>query len=98
MDKEFYRNKQIIEERQRRKEEKLSEKSYICLNESIRKSIITTFVAAVAALEEKVGEQLTPELFEELREEIMNKGNNEVRRMRNELKSYNVVYRTRRSR
>ena len=77
------------------------------LSEIMRKKIKTTMIGAIATLEEQFGflwgegldeDELTPEqdemrdIFEEVRNEILNKGNHQIRNVDAELNQYDVVW------
>ena len=72
------------------------------LKEEIRKNITTTMIGALASIEDKLGflwEERTPksdeyyELFEQLRTEILDKGNDQIKLAIRNLDKYEVEYR-----
>jgi len=65
------------------------------LSEAIKKKIKTTMIGAISSIEEKLSFlwQENPEMFtlyQELRSEILDKGNNQVRTIDSELSQYEI--------
>lgn len=83
----------------------LKERSKTRLKKEIKKRIETTMIGSLASIEKYFGElwghndeDKTPEqaqlrsIFEELRSEILDRGNNQIRQIESEVESYDVVW------
>ncbi len=58
----------------------------------MRKRIMTTMIGAIASLE-KYSDLLSEEQFEELRTEIMDKGNDQIRRLKDDVSGFEITVR-----
>lgn len=87
------------------KKKLLQERSKTRLKKEIKKRIETTMIGSLASIEKYFGElwghaneNKTPEqarfreIFEELRSEILDRGNNQIRQVESEVESYDVVW------
>ena len=87
------------------KKKLMQERSKERLHREIKKRIETTMIGSLASVEKFFGElwghgnkDLTPEqaqmedIFEELRSEILDRGNHQIRSIESELESYDVVW------
>ncbi len=83
----------------------MNDRSKDRLRKEINKRINTTMIGAIASIEKYFGkmwgfenQDVTPqqerlrEVFEELRSEILDKGNAQIRNIESELSSYDVVW------
>lgn len=104
-DEEFYTSLKKSLEYKKIKEEKIKEVSKTRLYKVAKKKIQTTMIGSLAAVEKYFGflwgnseEYLTPQqkqmrlIFEELRSEILDKGNTQVRNLENEFVNYDIVW------
>jgi vacuolar-type H+-ATPase subunit H len=62
--------------------------SHVALYETIRKRITTTMIGALASIEEHL--DLDEEQYAELRQEILDKGNAQIRELRRDLEHYDI--------
>lgn len=76
------------------------------LQEEVKKAIKTTMIGALSSVEEKFGaiwgfksdrpltedEQYFSDLFQELRKEILDKGNTQIKKMKSMIDPYSVEY------
>jgi len=87
------------------KKKAMNDRSKDRLRKEINKRINTTMIGAIASIEKYFGkmwgfenQDVTPqqerlrEVFEELRSEILDKGNAQIRNIESELSSYDVVW------
>lgn len=87
------------------KKRAMNDRSKDRLRKEIGKRINTTMIGAIASVEKYFGklwgfenQEVTPqqerlrEVFEELRSEILDKGNAQIRNIESELSSYDVVW------
>tara|TARA_A100001201_G_scaffold21819_1_gene24325 strand:- start:1227 stop:1541 length:315 start_codon:yes stop_codon:yes gene_type:complete len=87
------------------KEELLKERSKTRLKKEVKKRIQTTMIGALSSIEKHLGslwgndtDNPTPEqavmkeVFEELRTEILDKGNNQIRNIDSEIETYDIVW------
>ncbi len=87
------------------KKKAMNDRSKDRLRKEISKRINTTMIGAIASIEKYFGkmwgfenQDVTPqqerlrEVFEELRSEILDKGNAQIRNIESELSSYDVVW------
>lgn len=89
-----------------RKKKILNERSKAKLKKEIKKRIQTTMIGSLSSIEKYFGflwgddseieptkEQLQiREVFEELRTEILDKGNNQIRNSESEIENYDVIW------
>lgn len=61
----------------------------IQLYELLRKRIMTTMIGAIASLE-KFSDLMTEEEFQSLRTEIMDKGNDQIRKLKEDLSGFSI--------
>lgn len=102
---EFYENQRIVDERKKQNESRRKERSANRLETNMAKKIKTTMIGALASFEDGFGylwgidddynaltqEQLDlRELWEEVRTEILNKGNMQIRAAKDELSEYDT--------
>jgi transcription termination factor Rho len=85
------------------REEKQKEMSKERLLKTTKKKIQTTMIGALHSIEQHFGflwdvenpgpeEAHLKEIFEELRSEILDRGNNQIRNLENEFSSYEIVW------
>lgn len=92
-------------ELQKENDARFKEESKRRLKTNAEKKMKTTFIGAIDSIEKKFGHlwgrgktQLSPsernwaELWEELRKEILDKGNNQLRNLKNEIDEYEVEW------
>ena len=89
-----------------RKDQIINERSKTRLKKEVKKRILTTMIGSLSSIEkffgflwgegsegEPTAEQLQMrELFEELRTEILDKGNNQIRNTEAEIQNYDVTW------
>lgn len=98
MDDDFYLNKKIVEERRKRNLEKQGLYSRNKLKDDFKKKITTTMIGALASIEKYFGERLdlnvekVDEDWEDCRQEILDRGNKQIRAMMDELDCYDVTW------
>lgn len=66
--------------------------SHVALYETIRKRITTTMIGALASIEEHL--DLDDEEYSALRQEILDKGNAQIRELRRDLDNYDIRRKT----
>jgi hypothetical protein len=66
--------------------------SYIALYELMKKRITTTMIGSLASIEESL--ELTDDEYSELRQEILDKGNAQIRELKKDLEQFEISYKT----
>ena len=104
---DFYKNKQIVDERRRANESKKKDLAKKRLERNVTKKIKTTMIGALASFEEGFGhlwgidkphEELTEdelyydEIWEGVRRDVLNRGNLQIRAAKDEIEDYNNDY------
>lgn len=97
--------RKTIKNRKEYVSEKVSEQSRDVLKQVLATKMTTIFIGALASVERSMGylwgegkddltenEKKWGKIYQELRNEILNKGNNQIRAMSNELDKYSVKY------
>ncbi len=103
-DKEWEDNQREIKEINRLREERQKEGSKRQLEEVAAKRIKTTMIGAIASIEDKFGflwnfgnpqtkdEKDAYEVFQEIRHDILEKGNKQIRDLTGDLQNYTVTF------
>lgn len=97
-DYDHYESVKRVAEFKRAREEKLKEVSKNRLLKIAKKKIQTTMIGALSAIEKHFEDLLAKDdpkinhMFEELRSEILDRGNTQIRNLENELNHYDVVW------
>lgn len=97
---QYFRNANDL---RKRKEERDREAARLRLLKQSKKKIQTTMIGAIHSIETHLGylwdqEIMTPEeiqmkeIFEELRSEILDRGNNQIRNLENEFNNYEISW------
>ena len=104
MDKEWEDNQRKVREMNQLRDERQKESSRRQLEISVEKRLKTTMIGAIASIEEafgwlfNYGDPQTPqekenyETFQELRNEILDKGNRQIRELGKDLDNYSIVW------
>lgn len=89
----IYENKERDEYKRIREEHKKNA-SKERLNKIAQQKIRTTMIGAIATLEKYLPslKEDNSELFYKIREEILDKGNNQIRNFQNELQQYDIIW------
>jgi hypothetical protein len=100
---DFEKNKKMFEDYRKIKEDRHKVLSYNSLKDRMVNRLKTTMIGAISSIENKFGflwghnqDDLTPEqqelksYFEELRKEILDKGNNQIRGVDSDLLNYDI--------
>ncbi len=101
---EFDKNKKMFEDYRKIKEERHRNMSYDSLKERVVNRLKTTMIGAISSIEDKLGflwghneddldeQQLKIKvIFDELRKEILDKGNNQIRGIDSDLLNYDII-------
>ena len=97
MDREFWENQRIVNERKQQRQQVYSGASHRRLAQSIKKKIMTTMIGALDRFEKQFGDiwennAEAMQEWQELRKAVLDNGNRQIRMMNNELDDYDVKW------
>lgn len=97
MSDDFFENKRKIDDFRRQREESIKEQSKERLKEIACKKIKTTMIGAVSSVEKHLSflwkdDPALRSVFNEMRSDILRKGNDQMRNMEIEVSYYDVIW------
>lgn len=100
MEEDFNKNMRKTLDYKKIREDRVKAMSKQRLLDISSKKIRTTMIGALASIEEKLGwlwkegndKESFKQIFDEIRSEILDKGNNQIRNLETEFSSYDIVW------